>query len=238
MATLDIQILPVLGDNYIYLLSHEGNAAVVDPSSADAVYREVKERNLRLAHILVTHHHGDHTAGVRALKKKTGCTVWGPDDNRVPGCDTALIDGESFEVLGVTWDAMHVPGHTSSHMAYYCADESLVFTGDTLFVGGCGRLLEGTAEQMWDSLQRLAMLPEDTRVYCGHEYAEENYRFACTVAPGEQVYAERLAEVRMQLGSGQPTVPSLIDQERTTNVFLRAGNAAGFAGLRRLKDSF
>lgn len=238
MSRIETQTLPALGDNYIFLLSRDGEAAVIDPGDGDLVLRELHERDLHLKHILLTHHHADHIAGAAMLAKRSSCTVWGPEDARMRIVTTPLADHEGFDIMGTDWSALHVPGHTRSHLAYQCRTHSMVFTGDALFVGGCGRLFEGTAEQMWASLQRLAMLPEETRVYCGHEYTEENYRFAHTVDAREPVYTNRLEEVRALLAAGQPTVPSTIGEELRSNVFLRAADAEAFAGLRKLKDAF
>jgi hydroxyacylglutathione hydrolase len=221
------------------------------------VLRTLKEHGLNLKTILITHHHWDHVAGTVELKQKTGCKVIGADKRRIPGIDLVVADGHILQVVDRKVRVIATPGHTSTSVCYYMElsagnENGILWTGDTLFVGGCGRLLERDAQSMWDSLQKLASLPEDTLVYCGHDYTLENYEFASGIEPGNQVVKERLDQVRQLQTQGKLTVPSSILLERTTNCFLRAGTpelkaALGmqdaqtvevFAELRRRKDVF
>jgi hydroxyacylglutathione hydrolase len=238
MSDIDVNILSVLGDNYVYVVVLGGQAVVVDPGEASGVLDFVRARSLRLTHVLVTHHHSDHTGGVRTIAKETGAAVVGADDRRIPGLTMPVVDEQVFGAVGLEWRAVAVPGHTRSGMAFHCARLAAVFTGDTLFAGGCGRLFEGTAEQMWHSLRRLASLPPNTRVYCGHEYTLENAEFACHVAPDDPEYRARLERVRALRSAGRPTVPVTLEEERHANVFLRAPDTEAFAELRRRKDRF
>ncbi|MBM4024878.1 MAG: hydroxyacylglutathione hydrolase [Planctomycetes bacterium] len=229
---------------------------VVDPNDAATVLRALQQHDLSLAAILATHHHWDHVAGVADLQAQTGCRFIGVDRALVPAPDRIAAHGSVLTIGDATIHVIATPGHTRNSVCYYVpaqGDESpVVYTGDTLFVGGCGRLLEGDAAVMWQSLQKLAALPDATLVCCGHDYTLENYEFAATIDPGNRRFQERLTEVCKALEYGRLTVPSTIAQERTTNVFLLAdtpslkdalGMAAAppeevFAELRRRKDLF
>ncbi|MFC3675040.1 hydroxyacylglutathione hydrolase [Ferrovibrio xuzhouensis] len=253
---LEIVQIPVLNDNYVYLVRDPGSdaVAVVDPAVAEPVLAELAKRGWRLTHILNTHHHPDHVGGNLALKEATGCTIIGPeaDADRIPGIDIAVGDNEGIDVGGQTARVFDVPGHTRGHIAYWFAGSKALFCGDTLFALGCGRLFEGTPAQMWGSLQKFLALPDDTRVYCAHEYTESNARFAVTVEPGNAALAERYAEIKTLRAAGKPTVPSTIGMERATNPFLRpksgdlratlgmadADDVAVFAETRKRKDGF
>lgn len=237
--------IPALGDNYIYLCHYyQNNAFVVDPGDAGAVLKALEENRLNLTHALVTHRHFDHTAGIEDLKKKTGCKV---------------IVGEIAEIFhidNVNIQIIATPGHTRDSVCYYVQPPEkhsrVLFTGDTLFIGGCGRPIECDASIMRNSLQKIAALPDDTLVYPGHDYTEENYEFALTIEPNNNVVKKYLQEIKKWQKLGKPTVPSNIGQERATNVFLRADdpeiksaldmpNAAAvevFAELRRRKNVF
>jgi hydroxyacylglutathione hydrolase len=247
-----------LGDNFIYLCRYdEKNAFAVDPADSSAVLGAVKKRDLNLTTVFVTHHHWDHSGGVVELKRVTGCKVVGGDGKRIPGIDTAVGDGEIVKAGGEKIQVIATPGHTRTSVCYYLpasreGESGAVWTGDTMFVGGCGRLLECNAKTMWDSFQRLACLPGQTLVYCGHDYTVENYEFALSIEPDNEAVGRRLEEVRRAESEGRPTVPSTMEQERATNPFLRAGtpeikkalNMMGaeavevFAELRRRKDIF
>jgi hydroxyacylglutathione hydrolase len=205
---------------------------VVDPGDAAPVARRLAERGLELADILVTHHHGDHIGGVADLVARTGARVHGPAGEPVGRLDTRLAEGDRVRVLGVDFDVLDVPGHTRGHIAYHAPSMHALFCGDTLFACGCGRLFEGTAAQMTQSLAKLAALPGDTRVYCAHEYTLANIRFARTVEPGNERLARREAECRALREQGIPTVPSTIGLERETNPFLRCDVAAVRAAAR------
>jgi len=217
------------------------------------VLRTLKEQDLSLKMILLTHHHWDHTGGVAELKEKTGCKVIGGDKRRIRGVDQLVADGEILPVGDAEVRVIATPGHTSTSVCYYLVPSpanasGILWTGDTLFVGGCGRLFDGNAKLMYESLQKLTSLPDDTLVYCGHDYTVENYEFALSIEPDNQAISQRLNDIRQ---SGQ-TVPSTILQERTTNVFLLAGtpkleaalnmpeakDVEVFAELRRCKDIF
>ncbi|MEO5374955.1 MAG: hydroxyacylglutathione hydrolase [Alphaproteobacteria bacterium] len=258
MSRLDIHLCPALSDNYVHLLhdASSGATAAVDPGEEEPVLRAIAQRGWTLTHILITHHHADHTGGAVALKEATGCRVVGTalDARRIEGgLDIALAPEEHFALGCAMARMMAVPGHTSGHVAWWFPESTAVFCGDTLFAGGCGRLFEGTAEQMWESLRRLRDLPEDTRVYCGHEYTLANLRFAVTMDPGNPALRTRLADVEAERSRRLPTVPSLIREERATNPFLRADTDAlristglppgsrpadVFAEIRRRKDRF
>lgn len=250
-------VTPLLFDNYAYLLVWDSEAAVVDPGEAFPILKILEDRGLKLTTILNTHYHSDHVGGNEELKQQTGCQVIGPDDTRVPGLDRAVGNGDSMTFGSSTVEVIATPGHTRSDVCYYmrpCLDDKhgAVWTGDTLFIGGCGRLYEGSPELMWESLLKLATLPPDTLVYPGHEYVIENFEFALTIEPENQTVRERLSDIREIRKAGRPTVPSTIREERLTNPFLRAagpemGVAIGmphasavevFTELRKRKNEF
>ena len=253
-----IEPLRAFSDNYIWLFDDgAGRAFVVDPGDPEPVHAALEARGLALEAILVTHHHFDHVGGVEALKAQTDCTVYGPDNPDLPFLDHRLHDGDAVTVLGLAFEVLTVPGHTLDHIAYFAAAPTpVLFCGDTLFAGGCGRLFEGTPAMMHRSLQRLADLPAETAVYCAHEYTQANLAFASAAEPANEALAARMAEVRARRERDEPTVPSSIGLERETNPFLRpdadgilaglqaAGQAPAadsvgrFAQLRAWKDSF
>ncbi len=255
-AGLEIHQFPCLEDNYGYLIrdSASGVTATVDTPSAAAIVGALAHKGWKLDYILNTHHHGDHAGGNLELKAKTGCRIVGPraDAERIPGIDIALGEGDSFELGSRRATVLDTPGHTRGHIVYVFAADHAAFVGDTLFAMGCGRLFEGTPGQMWDSLQKLLALPDETRVYCAHEYTQKNARFALTVDPANAVLAQRAAEVDRLRATGLPTVPTTIGRERQTNPFLRVGDpgvraalgltAAGdvevFAEIRRRRNLF
>jgi len=233
-----VEPIPAFDDNYLWLVAHGSQAAVVDPGDAEPVLLRLRQRDLTLSAILVTHHHGDHVGGVESLVRATGARVYGPRDERIPSPDVALAGGERIEVIGIDFDVLAVPGHTRSHIAYHAPSLRWLFCGDTLFAAGCGRLFEGTPEQMSESLARLARLPDDTRVYCAHEYTLSNLRFALAVEPDNGVLRQRQQACSALRARGVPTVPSTIGEERATNPFLRCnvpavkGTAEARAGRR------
>jgi hydroxyacylglutathione hydrolase len=231
-----IHAVPAFQDNYLWVLESHGHAAVVDPGDAAPVQRFLDEKGLTLDAILATHHHADHIGGVPELARRWKCPVFGPAHDGVGGLTRALVEGEGLVVPGIDLGVkvLDVPGHTAGHIAYvHGGDEPVVFCGDTLFACGCGRLFEGTAAQMSDSLGKLARLPGATRVYCAHEYTMSNIRFAEAVEPGNARLAERKARDAAKRERGEPTVPSTIDEERATNPFLRCGEPAVKASAER-----
>ncbi len=257
--TLDsIITIPALGDNFIYLYRYNrNNAFVVDPSDASLVLDILKKLALNLTTILVTHHHWDHTAGTAELKEKIGCKVIGPDRQRIPAVDTVVEVGQVLTIDNIKIKVISTPGHTRTAVCYYMQPSNgnkngILWTGDTLFVGGCGRLLECDAQSMWDSLLKLTSLPDDTLVYCGHDYTLENYEFALSIEPDNQAIRQRLNEVKDSQRAGGHTVPSTMSLERINNPFLRADTpelktalnmsqaraVEVFAELRRRKDFF
>ncbi|MBF0563069.1 MAG: hydroxyacylglutathione hydrolase [Alphaproteobacteria bacterium] len=256
MPVLEIELIPVMSDNYIALLHDPatGATAAVDPGVSEPVMDALTARGWGLTHILVTHHHTDHVGGIPALKAATSCWVVGAeaDSRRIPGLDIAVNGGDTVVLGDAVAQVFAVPGHTSGHIAYWFPDSAALFCGDTLFSIGCGRLFEGTARQMWDSLCLLRQLPDDTRVYCAHEYTLANIKFALSIDPGNQVLRCRRDEAESLRARHLPTVPSTLAMERAANPFLRADTAdlrhalgmpegdpaQVFAAIRRAKDSF
>ncbi len=198
-----------------------GMTAAIDAPEADAVRGSLAAKGWSLTHILVTHHHPDHVAGVETLKNETGCTVTGPAKGRISGVDTGLSEGETYAFGGYEAQVLETPGHTLDHIVYFFPEPGLLFAGDTLFSLGCGRVFEGTPDQMWASLQKLMRLPRDTQIYCGHEYTLTNAEFALTVESGNDALQERAAEVRRLRSEGKPTLPTTLGSELEVNPFLR-----------------
>jgi hydroxyacylglutathione hydrolase len=256
MSQLKIEQIPVLSDNYVYLV-HEpqgGATAVVDPGVAAPVLDRLDTHGWKLDWILSTHHHADHTGGHLELKQATGCQIAGPnaDAARIPGIDLGLAEGDRFQLGEAEAEVLETPGHTSGHISYWFAEAKALFCADTLFSLGCGRLFEGTPELMWRSLSKFAPLPDDALVYCAHEYTQANARFALSVDPDNPALRARAAEIDRLRAAGQPTVPSTLGAERAANPFLHphdpairralgmddADDVAVFAELRRRKDRF
>mmetsp|Transcript_26711 Transcript_26711/g.69240 ORF Transcript_26711/g.69240 Transcript_26711/m.69240 type:complete len:319 (-) Transcript_26711:322-1278(-) len=223
---LQVERLPALEDNYVWLLVEEGSGkvAVVDPSEFTVVDEALQQRGLDLDYIINTHHHWDHTGGNAKLKAKYSCEVVGADCDakRIPGIDTRLKEGDEWAFGGLAMRVLETPGHTSGHVTYFFPEAKALFPGDTLFMLGCGRLFEGTPQQMHASLAKIKALPEDTMVYCAHEYTESNARFALTVNPNNKALVDRAAEIKTMREQGVPTVPGPLSQELATNPFLRA----------------
>ncbi len=251
----DVVRIPAFKDNYIWLLRKGGAAVVVDPGDADPVVEVLEREGLTLNAVLVTHHHQDHQGGIDALMSHCRAEVFGPAEESITGLSHPLSGGElvKFAPLGAVFEVISVPGHTSGHLAYLAANH--LFCGDTLFTGGCGRIFEGTPAQMFDSLSRLAGLPDETLIFCAHEYTESNLRFALAVEPENQRLRDRVAEVAMCRAEGRATVPSTLALEKATNPFLRCTEPAVrasairqgalsnepveiFATLRAWKNSF
>ncbi len=231
----EIRLFMIGSDNYGVLLHDPatGATATIDAGEAAPIEAELDAAGWRLSDILVTHHHGDHVAGVETLKKRFGARVTAPayDRDRVPGVDATVREGDVVTVGKIKGSVIETPGHTLGHVAYHFAEEKLLFCGDTLFAMGCGRLFEGTPQQMWTSLSKLAALPGDTKVYCGHEYTLSNARFALRFDGANPALAARAAEVERLRAEDRFTVPSTIAEERATNPFLRAGDPAVAAAL-------
>ncbi len=228
------------GDNFIYLFCYGDNdAVVVDPSVSEPVLQRLNEDGLNLRMALITHHHWDHLDGIGDLKKKTDCQIIGADARRISGIDRVVNDGNIIKAGQYNIRVISTPGHTKTSVCYYLepSDDNvgILWTGDTMFIGGCGRIFECDAETMLNSLLKLADLPDDTLVYCGHDYTIENYEFALTIEPGNPIFKQRLNEVK----GGGLSVPSTIGCENQSNIFLRFGRDVDtFAKLRRQKDYF
>jgi len=238
---LEVVAVPAFTDNYLWLVrdSASGETAVIDPGDATAVLTEADRRGWRIGQVLNTHWHPDHTGGNLAVKA-TGARVSGPaaEADRIPGLDTALKEGDTVSIGGHVGEVWEVPGHTLGHIAYIFRSAGVAFVGDTLFAMGCGRLFEGTPEQMFASLTRLATLPGETLAYCAHEYTLANAKFAAHVEPVNVAIADRLADVERARAAGESTVPTTIASERATNPFLLASSVEQFAERRAAKDSF
>ena len=253
---LEIHLFPCLSDNYGFLIHDHGAGltATIDTPDPAAIEQALAVKGWNLTHILNTHHHWDHAGGNLELKNKTGCLVAGPraEAASIPGIDILLGEGDGF-IFGQHTARIHAtPGHTLGHIVYHFADDHVAFVGDTLFSLGCGRLFEGTPGQMWDSLQKLMQWPDETWLYCAHEYTQNNARFALTVEPGNEDLIHRAAEVDVLRTQDQPTIPSTLALEKKTNPFLRpasreirsrldmmqASDVEVFARVRALKDKF
>jgi len=253
---LNIIQIPVLTDNYIYLIHDPvfGETAAIDPALAQPVLDVLDKKGWRLSYILNTHHHWDHVGGNVELKQKTGCKIIAAqsDRDRIPGIDIGVSEDDVISLGKHLVRVISTPGHTSGHIVYHFAEDDVLFCGDTLFVMGCGRLFEGTAEQMWNSLEKLKALPPSTRIYCTHEYTQANGRFALSVEPDNPQLQQKMLEVQQLRAVNKPTVPSTIEQELATNPFFRADSISiqktlgmqyqspvrVFTELRKRKDSF
>lgn len=234
---LSISPIPAFNDNYIWLLDNGSEAVVVDPGDAGPVKQALAERGLTLAGVLITHHHFDHVGGLPELLAGRSIPVWGPHNPAIEQVTRRLAAGDAITVLDLPFQVLEVPGHTLDHIAYFhdggADGQPLLFCGDTLFAGGCGRVFEGTPEMMHASLQRLAALPADTLVYCAHEYTLANLAFARAVEPDNSALEERQQAAAASREAGQPTVPSRMQTELATNPFLRCESADLQAALRR-----
>jgi hydroxyacylglutathione hydrolase len=225
MAKLEIHQFPCLSDNFGVLINdaERGLTASIDAPDANAVAAALKGKGWKLTHILTTHHHGDHTAGNAALKAETGCTIIGPrgESAKIPGIDKAVGEGDAFTFGSHEVRVLDTPGHTAGHITYVLPADKVTFVGDTLFAIGCGRVIEGDARMMWNSLEKLIALPKDMAVYCGHEYTQANARFALTIEPENEALQKRAREVDALRAAGKPTLPTTIGLELETNPFLR-----------------
>jgi len=253
---MQVERISCLSDNYSWLLiESSGRTAVVDPSEFAPVDRVLQERGLMLDYVVNTHHHFDHVGGNMELKAKYGCEIVGPkaDKERIPGISTALGDGDTWQFGSLEFQCYDTPGHTRGHVTYYVPAAKALFPGDTLFLMGCGRLFEGSPAQMYASLAKIKVLPDDTAVYTAHEYTQANAKFAITVDPDNALLKERISEVAQLRSKGRATVPGNLGQEKATNPFLRSDSpdirkAVGvpadaseietFTAVRAAKDSF
>ena len=237
-----VEIIPCLQDNYSYLIIDENNnsACVVDPGEAKPIVDYLKNKNIKLRYILNTHHHFDHIGGNEYLKKKFGSIVVGfkKDINRIPEIDILLEDNQIWKAENFEAKIIHIPGHTTGHICFHFFQEKLVFTGDTLFSLGCGRIFEGTYKEMFESLNKIKSLPEETKVYCGHEYTLSNLKFCIKYNPENQNLKKKAENIKKKIDNGLPTIPSTIKDELECNIFLRANDLESFSKLRDLKDNF
>ena len=253
---MDIEIIPCLNDNYSYLIKDDqtNTIAIIDPSEFAPCDKKINQKYKKLDFILNTHHHFDHIGGNAELKRKYGSKTLGfeKDKKRIPEIDILLKDGQEFKIGNLNFKTIFVPGHTLGHIAFYLEKEKVVFTGDTLFSLGCGRIFEGTCQQMFNSLNKIKSLPEDTKIYCGHEYTKSNLQFCLEYNPSNNYLMDKKKVIEAQIKEGKPTIPSKIKDEIQTNIFLRyddldvknalnlknASDLEIFTKLRDLKDKF
>jgi hydroxyacylglutathione hydrolase len=240
--SLEVARIPVLSDNYVWLVreSTSGAVMVVDPAVAEPVLAEADARGWTITHIWNTHWHPDHTGGNAAIKEATGCVIVGPaaEAERIPTLDIQVRGGDVVIFGATEAQVIDVPAHTAGHIAFHFAEEYIAFVGDTLFAMGCGRLFEGTADQMFENMRKLEALPDNTVIYCAHEYTQSNGRYALTAEPGNAALIARMNDVDVARARGEATVPTTIALERATNPFMRAATVAELAERRTAKDSF
>ena len=239
---MKIQIIRCLQDNYSYLIIDETNlnACVVDPSESEPIINFVESNNINLKYILNTHHHFDHVDGNIELKKKYNSNIVGfkGDKDRIPEINILVDDQEIWKEDNFEAKIIHIPGHTTGHIAFYFFNEKIIFTGDTLFSLGCGKIFEGTYKEMFESLSKIKNLPEDTKIYCGHEYTLQNSKFCIEHDPQNQDLQKKITKINEKLKKNVPTIPSILKDEKECNIFLRAKNVESFSKLRDLKDNF
>lgn len=240
--SFDIHQIPLWEDNYIYLLhdKKENKTAVIDPGEGEAVHTFLKNHNFKLDFILTTHHHFDHTGGNLKLKKDWGCKIYGfaEDQERIPGIDVCLQEGDSVFVGQLGFEVLYLPGHTLGHIAFWNKKNHILFCGDTLFAMGCGRLFEGSPEQMFSSLNKIKNLPKKTLIYCAHEYSLKNAKFALCLDSANLKLKERFEKIKNLRQKNQSTVPFRLEEELLTNPFLKAKSVAEFAIIRKQRDRF
>ena len=239
---MKVEIIPCLEDNYSYLIMDEinNNACIIDPSEAKPVIDFIEKKNINLKYILNTHHHFDHIGGNKELKKKYNSIVVGYkyDAKRIPEIDILVEDNQIWKADNFEAKIIHVPGHTLGHISFHFFNERLIFTGDTLFSLGCGRIFEGTHEEMFKSLNKIKSLPQDTKVYCGHEYTLQNSNFCIHHDSKNTKLQNKIKEIKEKLKNNIPTVPTILKDEIDCNIFLGAKNIESFSKLRDLKDNF
>ncbi len=238
---MKIQIIPIFDDNYVYLLKTScGITAVIDPGDAEPVIKELEAQNLTLDYILITHHHWDHVGGIPKLKSIYGSKVIAPakESHLIKGIDQTLKENDIFMLGRETAQTIETPGHTLGSICYYFQDSKVIFTGDTVFSMGCGRLFEGTATDMFGSFQKIKALPDDTMIYCTHEYTRGNAGFCLSQDRDNEYLKDRIKEVKLLRSQNKPTLPVSLKTEKKTNIFMKTKNADEFAALRLKKDSF
>jgi len=239
---IKIEIIPCLQDNYSYLIIDENknDACVVDPSDAKPIISFIEKENINLKYILNTHHHFDHIGGNIELKEKYNSIVVGYkyDAKRIPEINVLVEDNQIWKEDNFEAKIIHIPGHTTGHIAFYFFNEKILFTGDTLFSLGCGKIFEGTYKEMFESLSKIKNLPEDTKIYCGHEYTLQNSKFCIKHDPQNQDLQNKITKINEKLKNNVPTIPSILKDEKECNIFLRAKNVESFSKLRDLKDNF
>ena len=252
---IDVIIIPALSDNYIYILTDKESriTACVDPCESELVLKTLELNNLKLDFILNTHHHRDHVGGNLELKKKTNCKILGAniDRKRIPEIDITIKNEETFKLGSSVFKVHETPGHTIGHIIYHFFEDKILFCGDTLFSFGCGRIFEGTQEQMLESLRLIKSFPNETLIYCGHEYTESNLEFAVSLAPNDQVLSSKFREIKKLRNRGNPSVPSKLEIEKRINPFLRVNDKKfkedtgligeeldNFKKIRKMKDDF
>jgi hydroxyacylglutathione hydrolase len=240
--SIEVVRIPVLSDNYVWLVRENtsGDVMVVDPAVAEPVLAKAAELGWNITHIWNTHWHPDHTGGNAEIKAATGCTITGPraEFERIPTLDVQVAEGDRVALGSAIADVIDVPAHTAGHIAFYFAYHGIIFVGDTLFAMGCGRLFEGTPAQMFANMQKLAALPDETHVYCAHEYTQSNGRYALVAEPDNAALVARMADVDRARLAGEATVPTTIGLERATNPFMRAKTIEQLAERRAAKDGF
>ena len=239
---MKIQIIPCLKDNYSYLIIDEKKniACVIDPGEAEPIIEYLENNNIKLKYILNTHHHYDHVGGNQKLKNKYGANVVGykDDKDRIPEIDILVHDQEIWVYENFEAKILHIPGHTLGHICFYFYKENSVFTGDTLFSLGCGRIFEGTNSQMFNSLKKIKELPLETKIFCGHEYTLNNSKFCISHDKDNKKLKSKIIEIEKKLRDHLPTIPSTIKEELECNIFLKSENVEAFSKLRDLKDNF
>ena len=237
-----IEIISCLQDNYSYLIIDEtnNNACVVDPGEAKPIINFLENKDIKLKYILNTHHHFDHIGGNKELKKKYKSIVIGykNDAHRIPEIDILVEDGQIWKKDNFETKIFHIPGHTSGHICFHFYKDNFLFTGDTLFSLGCGRLFEGTYKDMFDSLNKIKNLPENTNIFCGHEYTLQNSKFCTKYDPDNLALKNKIVDIKKKLKNNLPTVPSILKDEINCNIFLKAKDLESFSKLRDLKDNF
>ena len=239
---MKVEVIKCLKDNYSYIVIDETtqNACIVDPSESKPIINFLEKNNIKAKYILNTHHHYDHVGGNYELKKKYKANVIGfkADRSRIPEIDILVEDEQIWELDNFKTKIFHIPGHTLGHICYHFFNEKIIFTGDTLFSLGCGRIFEGTYTQMYNSLKKFKDLPPDTKIYCGHEYTVQNSKFCIKYDSSNQNLIKKIHEIEKKVRIGLPTVPTTLQEELECNIFLRANDIESFSKLRDLKDNF